>query len=149
MKSLLPKLTEKLQYFHSKASQIPVPVFAKQLPTEDSAVISHLWFWPRLSYFFKPKDVIVTETGWCCLYSWYSVLDFFTGTSNFGILDVPLPTGAILVNQIFWGSIGWSVGKSFRLFSFSSSLRYKCRKLSWCCVGCSRSRIAQSSVICW
>ena len=76
MKCLLPKLTEKLQPFHSKASQIPVPVFVKQLPTEDSAVISHLWFWPRLSYFFKPKDVIVTETGSCCLYSWYPVLDF-------------------------------------------------------------------------
>jgi len=94
MKILLPKLTEKLQQFHSKASQIPVPVFTKQLPTEESAVISHLWFWPRLSYFFKPKDVIVTETG----------------TSNFGILDVPLPTGAILINQILFGSIGWSVG---------------------------------------
>ena len=44
----------------------------------------------------------------------------FLGTSNFGILDVPLPTGAILVNQILWGSIGWSVGKSFRLLSFDS-----------------------------
>jgi len=94
MKILLPILTQKLQHFHSKASQIPVPLFTKQLPSEDSAVISHLWFWPRLGYFFKPKDVIVTETG----------------TSNFGILDVPLPTGAILINQILFGSIGWSVG---------------------------------------
>ena len=48
---------------------------------------------------------------------------FFLGTSNFGILDVPLPTGAILVNQILWGSIGWSVGKSFRLLSFDSFLK--------------------------
>jgi pyruvate decarboxylase len=94
MKILLPKLTEKLQPLHPKASQIPVPAFVKHLPTEDSAVISHLWFWPRLSYFFKSKDVIVTETG----------------TANFGILDVPLPSGAILVSQILWGSIGWSVG---------------------------------------
>jgi pyruvate decarboxylase len=94
MKNLLPKLTEKLQHFHSKAVQIQVPAFIKQLPEENSAIISHLWFWPRLSYFFKSKDVIVTETG----------------TSNFGILDVPLPAGAILINQILWGSIGWSVG---------------------------------------
>jgi len=94
MKILLPKLAEKLKHFHSKASQIEVPVFTKQLPTEDSAVISHLWFWPRVSNFFKSKDVIVTETG----------------TSNYGILDIPLPTGAILINQILYGSIGWAVG---------------------------------------
>ena len=63
MKILLPKLTEKLKYLYPKTSQIQVPAFVKQLPQEDSPVISHLWFWPRLSYFFKPKDVIVTETG--------------------------------------------------------------------------------------
>jgi pyruvate decarboxylase len=66
MKILLPKLSEKLQHIYPKASQIQVSAFTKQLPTEDSAVISHLWFWPRLSYFFQPKDVIVTETGSCC-----------------------------------------------------------------------------------
>jgi hypothetical protein len=47
-----------------------------------------------------------------------SYFRLFPGTSNFGILDVPLPTGAILVNQILWGSIGWSVGQSLRLLSF-------------------------------
>ncbi|KAG7439324.1 pyruvate decarboxylase, partial [Guyanagaster necrorhizus] len=41
-----------------------------------------------------PKDVIVAETG----------------TPIFGILDVPLPDDSILLNQFFWGSIGWSVG---------------------------------------
>jgi len=94
MKILLPKLTGKLEHFYPKASQIQVPAFVKNLSKEDSEVISHVWFWPRLGYFFEPKDVIVTETG----------------TANVGILDVPLPTGAILVNQILWGSIGWSVG---------------------------------------
>ncbi|KAF9565691.1 pyruvate decarboxylase THI3 [Agrocybe pediades] len=94
MKQLLPKLTERLQSFHSVASKIEVPPFIKQLPKEESTVISHLWFWPRLGYFFKQKDVIVTETG----------------TANFGILDVPLPADSILVSQVLWGSIGWSVG---------------------------------------
>ena len=147
MKILLPKLTEKLQHFHSKASQIPVPVFTKQLPSEDSAVISHLWFWPRLSYFFKPKDVIVTETGGCCSIFMPPYFKKFPGTSNFGILDVPLPTGAILINQILFGSIGWAVGKSFKLLSFDSYseiiiIIIKYRRLSWCCVGCSRPQIA-------
>ncbi|KAJ7471878.1 hypothetical protein FB451DRAFT_1470874 [Mycena latifolia] len=29
------------------------------------------------------------------------------GTSNFGILDVPLPEQAVFVSQLLWGSIGW------------------------------------------
>jgi pyruvate decarboxylase len=94
MKQLLPKLTEKLSSFSSVASKIEVPPFIKHVPSDDSPAITHAWFWPRLGYFFKPKDIIVTETG----------------TANFGILDVPLPGNSMLVNQILWGSIGWSVG---------------------------------------
>ncbi len=91
---MIPRLSEKLQHFHNIAQKISVPAFVKSLPEENNQIISHLWFWPRLSYFFKAQDVIVTETG----------------TANFGILDIPLPAGAILVSQILWGSIGWSVG---------------------------------------
>ena len=36
---------------------------------------------------------------------------FIIGTSNFGIADVPLPEDSVLINQILWGSIGWSVGR--------------------------------------
>jgi len=46
--------------------------------------------------FFKPKDVIVAETG----------------TSSFGILDVALPHDSVFVSQILWGSIGWTVGST-------------------------------------
>ncbi|TFK40584.1 pyruvate decarboxylase THI3 [Crucibulum laeve] len=94
MKRMLPKLTERLKEFYPIGSNIEVPPFIKQLPKQDTPVISHLWFWPRLSFFFKEEDVIVTETG----------------TANFGILDIPLPAKSILVSQILWGSIGWSVG---------------------------------------
>jgi len=94
MKWLLPKLTERLEKFHSVASRIPVPPFVNHVPIENDPVISHSWLWPRLGRFFKEKDVIVTETG----------------TANFGIMDVQLPENTILASQIFWGSIGWSVG---------------------------------------
>ncbi|CAA7262057.1 unnamed protein product [Cyclocybe aegerita] len=96
MKHMLPKLSERLRDFYPPGHRLPVPAFIKQLPEENTPVISHLWFWPRVGYFFRPKDVIITETG----------------TANFGILDVPLPSGAILLNQILWGSIGWSVGST-------------------------------------
>lgn len=38
--------------------------------------------------------------------------DIDAGTSSFGILDVPLPRGAVFVSQILWGSIGWTVGST-------------------------------------
>lgn len=63
MKQMLPKLTQKLQHFHSVASKIPVVPFVKRLPSEDTLTITQLWFWPRLADFFQPKDVIITETG--------------------------------------------------------------------------------------
>jgi len=44
--------------------------------------------------FFRPKDVIVTETG----------------TSNFGILESRFPPDVIAISQVLWGSIGYSVG---------------------------------------
>jgi pyruvate decarboxylase len=39
-------------------------------------------------------DIILTETG----------------TSSFGLTNVPLPPRASYIAQILWGSIGWSVG---------------------------------------
>jgi pyruvate decarboxylase len=63
MKELLPKLAERLIHHRDRASQIQVPRFTKSIPSEDNDTITHTWFWPRFGDFFKPKDVIVTETG--------------------------------------------------------------------------------------
>lgn len=93
-KHLLPKLTVRLKGYYSVASKIPVTPFKARMPPQVTQRITQRYFWPRLESFFKPHDVIVTETG----------------TANFGILDVPLPPKSILLNQILWGSIGWSVG---------------------------------------
>jgi pyruvate decarboxylase len=73
--------------------------------------IKHDWFWGRMGKWFrdegeydlasppggqadKSPDVIITETG----------------TSSFGLLNVPLPSVSTYVTQVLWGSIGWSVG---------------------------------------
>lgn len=95
MKRLLPEITKRLASLHPSASQITVPKFEAKLPQEESSIISQEWLWPRVSQFFREKDIIVAETG----------------TSSFGILDVPLPKSAIFVSQILWGSIGWTGGK--------------------------------------
>ncbi|EKM51580.1 uncharacterized protein PHACADRAFT_261809 [Phanerochaete carnosa HHB-10118-sp] len=96
MKRLLPKLTHRMQPFREDAKAIEVPKFTLPVPQENNDTISHLWLWPRVGQFFRKGDVIVAETG----------------TSSFGILDVPLPGGSVFVSQILWGSIGWTVGST-------------------------------------
>ena len=97
MKRLLPKLTSRLQPYHEGARKLEVPPFIAPVPSgSGTAEITHDWLWPRVGQFFKPKDIVIAETG----------------TSSFGIVDIPLPTGAIFVSQILWGSIGWTTGST-------------------------------------
>jgi len=93
-KRLLPNLTAKLAEFKEAAQKIYVPPFTYPIPDEPNDIISQAYLWPRVGKFFQPKDIIIAETG----------------TSSFGIIDVPLPKDATLITQVLWGSIGFSVG---------------------------------------
>lgn len=93
MKGVLRKLTEALDSSSFQGlAKLPPSVAA--LDNSDSQVITQSWFWPRLSGFLQPRDVVVTETG----------------TANFGIWNTKMPDSAAALNQVLWGSIGWSVG---------------------------------------
>ncbi|EJF63216.1 pyruvate decarboxylase [Dichomitus squalens LYAD-421 SS1] len=96
MKRLLPKLTQRLQPFKEGAVGLEVGKYIPEIPKEDTDEITQTYLWPRVGKFFKSNDVIVAETG----------------TSSFGILDIPLPAGATFLSQILWGSIGWTVGST-------------------------------------
>ncbi|KAG2145865.1 thiamine diphosphate-binding protein [Suillus clintonianus] len=96
MKLLLPKLTERLSKYKEGASRIPLPRYKLDVPDESDDKISHAYFWPRVGKFFRKQDVIVAETG----------------TSNFGVLDVPMPDQSIFVSQILYGSIGWATAST-------------------------------------
>ncbi|TRM60352.1 thiamine diphosphate-binding protein [Schizophyllum amplum] len=96
MKQLIPKLTAKLEPFKETTQQIAVPQFKSVFPTEDTEIITQAWFWPTMGEFFRPKDVIIAETG----------------TASFGITNVAFPPESIFIAQIFWGSIGYSVGST-------------------------------------
>ena len=109
MKHLLPKLTARLQHFEPTAMKIPVPKFELPLPKEDNEIISQSWLWPRVGQFFRSKDIVVAETG----------------TSSFGVLEVPFPTGAVFVSQILWRSIGWTVGATLGAALAGRELGYK------------------------
>lgn len=53
--------------------------------------------YPRLADFFRPDDVIVTDTGTCSL----------------GLTFAQLPGGAGFHNQTLWASIGWATPAAF------------------------------------
>jgi pyruvate decarboxylase len=63
MTELLPLLTARLQPISAAARKIPVPNFTAVVPNEADDVISQAWFWPTVGTFFRPKDVIIAETG--------------------------------------------------------------------------------------
>jgi len=84
----------KLAEFKDAARKIPVPPFTFPVPNEPNDVITQAYLWPRVGQYFKPKDIIITETG----------------TSSFGIIDVPLPKDSTLIFHVLWNSIGYTVG---------------------------------------
>jgi indolepyruvate decarboxylase len=53
--------------------------------------------YPRWANFFRPNDVIVTDTG----------------TSSLGLAFAQLPQGAEFHNQTLWASIGWATPAAF------------------------------------
>ncbi|KIO02700.1 hypothetical protein M404DRAFT_147308 [Pisolithus tinctorius Marx 270] len=94
MKLLLPKLTARLEEYRKGADRVIVPHYKPVIPQEADTRISHAYLWPRVGQFFKEKDIIIAETG----------------TSSFGLFDIPLPDNAIFLSQVLYGSIGWTVG---------------------------------------
>ncbi|KAL7409361.1 thiamine diphosphate-binding protein [Mrakia frigida] len=99
----LPKKAGSSQANTHDAASIAQRYDAVVVPTaEDEAdeakfgkgIITQKYLWPRMQHFFKEWDVILADTG----------------TSAFGILDIPFPKTAIALSQVLWGSIGWSVG---------------------------------------
>jgi pyruvate decarboxylase len=63
-------------------------------PTEQNETIEHETFWQRMSNFFRPGDVILTETG----------------TPSVGGRDFVLPPHSTLINSSIWLSIGYMLG---------------------------------------
>ncbi|GAA4483012.1 alpha-keto acid decarboxylase family protein [Rhodococcus olei] len=62
----------------------------------DDAITTEALY-PRLAGFFRPDDVIMTDTG----------------TSSLGLTFAQLPQGAEFHNQTLWASIGWATPAAF------------------------------------
>jgi len=100
MKHVLQKLLDTLDFSkirHTESAKSKPPQLVNEVEADNTTQdITHAWFWPRVGKWFKPNDIIITETG----------------TSNFGILDARFPTGVTAISQVLWGSIGYAVGST-------------------------------------
>ncbi|KIY68669.1 pyruvate decarboxylase [Cylindrobasidium torrendii FP15055 ss-10] len=94
MKGLLPKLASALEPCSSDTRIKRPPTFKPAVTQIVGDDIKQRWFWPRMASFLRNKDIVVTETG----------------TSSFGIFDVPFPDDTITVAQTLYGSIGYTIG---------------------------------------
>jgi pyruvate decarboxylase len=90
-----------LRRFVGKVDSIVLPTpklpVLPPLPTPKdigAGTIAQSWLWKRLGQFAKSEDIIVAEAG----------------TAQFGFIDAPLPGKTTYITQIYYGSIGYSVG---------------------------------------
>jgi pyruvate decarboxylase len=68
---------------------------AHPLPKDFEATsIVQSWIWKRLGQFMRPNDIIVVESG----------------TAQFGFPDASFPENTTFVTQVYYGSIGYSIG---------------------------------------
>jgi len=95
MADVLAQLVRRLPYRDDvKGPKVKTPAVPMVKP-EDPITADYLY--PKIAGFFKPGDIIMSETG----------------TATFGLLPLRLPKGASFHNQTLWGSIGWATPSSF------------------------------------
>lgn len=88
----------KLRYFHDKfhsykehtADSLKTPL----LNDSKSGPITQSYIWQRIGRFLQPNDVVLAESG----------------TAQFGLSDATFPANTSYITQIFWSSIGFTVG---------------------------------------
>ena len=78
------------------APRLPAPE-PEVVPGAGDERVSSAAFYPRLSEFLKPNDIVVSETG----------------LSNLKLAEIRMPEGVTFMNQPLWGSIGWATPCAF------------------------------------
>ncbi|EXJ90609.1 hypothetical protein A1O1_03712 [Capronia coronata CBS 617.96] len=81
------------------------------LNNASSGEIKQSYVWQRLGRFYKENDIILTESG----------------TAQFGTPDATFPPNAKYVTQIFWSSIGYTVGSCLGVLVAAKELNHSGR----------------------
>lgn len=95
MKDMIAELCKKIEKRHILIEHDERGFEKVDSPTDANLRADYIY--PRLQEFFKPGDIIFSETG----------------LTKFGIAPMSLPKDCILNNQVLWGSIGWATPAAF------------------------------------
>lgn len=95
MKDMIAELCKKIEKRHILIEHDERGFEKVDSPTDANLRADYIY--PRLQEFFKPGDIIFSETG----------------LVKFGIAPMSLPQDCILNNQVLWGSIGWATPAAF------------------------------------
>lgn len=76
-----------------------------------SGNIEQSYIWQRLGRFLKPNDIILAESG----------------TAQFGVPDATFPPNTQYITQIFWSSIGYTVGACLGALVAAKEMKHKGR----------------------
>lgn len=90
-----PELKQAIRNYAPQDHKVSPPIPSEK--KDPQSKISQEWLWSRLSSWLQEGDIVVTETG----------------TSSFGIVQTRFPKNVTGINQVLWGSIGYSVGAAF------------------------------------
>ncbi|KAF2001700.1 pyruvate decarboxylase [Amniculicola lignicola CBS 123094] len=93
--SLKPLLSALIKSLPSHPQQkVSKPILPPPRTPLDIAAtnITQSYLWPRISEFLTPGDILLADTG----------------TTVFGLCDIPFPENVRFTTQIYYGSIGWA-----------------------------------------
>lgn len=96
MAELLPELARRPYQEPRQRPAIKAGTLVPVAGGGDDAITADTLY-PRWADFFRPNDVIITDTG----------------TSSLGLAFAQLPAGAEFHNQTLWASIGWATPAAF------------------------------------
>ncbi|RFU31351.1 hypothetical protein B7463_g4979, partial [Scytalidium lignicola] len=97
LKRLVAELEKDAGSYNIPRSQTWTKLEPPVLDARKSGQITQAYCWQRLGKFLEPNDIVITDSG----------------TAQFGMPDATFPPNISYITQIFWSSIGYSVGAAF------------------------------------
>jgi pyruvate decarboxylase len=88
-------------------TKIETPLLSKKT----SGLLEQPFVWQRIGNFLRPHDIVIAEAG----------------TAQFGMADVTFLEDVSWITQIFWSSIGYSVGATLGAYTAAREMKHKGR----------------------
>ena len=114
----LPILQKLVKELEAKSKEYDLPrsrswtkVETPILSTKTSGPLEQSFVWQRIGKFLKPHDIVIAEAG----------------TAQFGMPDATFPEDVSWITQIFWSSIGYSVGACLGACTAARELKHQGR----------------------